>query len=374
MKYGVRGTTITGIAIELSQLVVTESGQTLGDYEPSSTDTIQVNLLGTKDEQFTPTYEGNVLYIGRWTPTIQGTYSVEVLIRQESGLRLRSLQKEQFCIVDCADDVPSGGELINDTSVVTLESFVFVNNNIVVDLDNATADTYTDALSAFNDGKAVFGTYNGNMLQMTGKTTSGVSMLYFGGYADSNCIMVNLYADGTTTPSTINLPTMATCTIVDLDNPTAEQFVSATTMHNFGKVLIGAYNGNFLPLLWSTDDNMGFGLGCNGYSLLINFNSDGTIDVTEKNMQEALTFDSYPSNGSTNPVTSGGVAWRTNLLQSKINEIVQIIPTQATSSNQLADKYYVGGMDDKIMTALGNALGFTYTKDDDGNYTITMNQ
>lgn len=50
--------------------------------------------------------------------------------------------------------------------------------------------------------------------------------------------------------------------------------------------------------------------------------------------QNVLTFDNVPTDGSSNPVKSGGV-------YSSINDINVKIPSQASSSNQLADKDFV---------------------------------
>ncbi|MBR6352443.1 MAG: hypothetical protein IKR93_08985 [Firmicutes bacterium] len=63
------------------------------------------------------------------------------------------------------------------------------------------------------------------------------------------------------------------------------------------------------------------------------------------NAQEVLTFDSAPTQGSQNPVTSGGVYAAEQAIASDVADIEAVIPAAATSQNQLADKEYV---DDSI--------------------------
>lgn len=81
---------------------------------------------------------------------------------------------------------------------------------------------------------------------------------------------------------------------------------------------------------------------------LSQFNQDSTHRLVTDNekaiwnsKQDALTIDSVPTENSTNPVTSGGVYTKTSQLNEDINAIEEKIPTQATSSNQLADKDFV---------------------------------
>lgn len=72
--------------------------------------------------------------------------------------------------------------------------------------------------------------------------------------------------------------------------------------------------------------------------------------------QNTLSFDSKPISNSTKPVTSGGV-------YSDIEAIRQKIPTQASSSNQLADKNYV---DTNISTASATFRGTYHVQNDLG--------
>lgn len=66
----------------------------------------------------------------------------------------------------------------------------------------------------------------------------------------------------------------------------------------------------------------------------ISFYNKDTVDSLLSGKQNALTFDSTPTENSTNPVTSGG-------LYNKFESIEELIPAQASSSNQLADKDFV---------------------------------
>lgn len=58
-------------------------------------------------------------------------------------------------------------------------------------------------------------------------------------------------------------------------------------------------------------------------------------------LQEKLTFDQTPTEGSTNPVTSGGVYDAIKADEDVIAAIQALIPAQATPENKLADKDFV---------------------------------
>ena len=60
-------------------------------------------------------------------------------------------------------------------------------------------------------------------------------------------------------------------------------------------------------------------------------------------LQDKLTFDQTPTNGSANPVTSGGVyeALTHKAEKSVVEAIEELIPSQASSQNKLADKEFV---------------------------------
>lgn len=66
----------------------------------------------------------------------------------------------------------------------------------------------------------------------------------------------------------------------------------------------------------------------------IDFYNRVKIDALLAAKQDALTFDSTPTENSTNPVTSGG-------LYNKFESIEELIPAQASAQNQLADKDFV---------------------------------
>lgn len=59
--------------------------------------------------------------------------------------------------------------------------------------------------------------------------------------------------------------------------------------------------------------------------------------------QAQLTFDSTPTQGSENPVTSGGVFAAEKAIEDDVTAIEALIPAAATAQNQLTDKSYVDG-------------------------------
>lgn len=79
--------------------------------------------------------------------------------------------------------------------------------------------------------------------------------------------------------------------------------------------------------------------------------TNGKISATEG------TIDSSVSSGSDNPVSGGAVSTAIGVVQASVQDIEDLIPSQATSSNQLADKNFVNS---SIATNTANFLG-TYT-------------
>lgn len=94
------------------------------------------------------------------------------------------------------------------------------------------------------------------------------------------------------------------------------------------------------------DVNIIEGVQVDGVDLVPNGNKKVNIDLSGK--QNVLTFDNVPTQGSNNPVKSGGVfdavnGVNTDLQQTKgrIAIIENKIPNHATDQNQLADKEFV---------------------------------
>ena len=85
--------------------------------------------------------------------------------------------------------------------------------------------------------------------------------------------------------------------------------------------------------------------GTKSYEFTASGNSTGNntvarlSDVATK--QNTLTFDSAPTANSTNPVTSGGVKTAIDAVAGDVDDIKDLIPDTASSSNQLADTAFV---------------------------------
>ena len=89
------------------------------------------------------------------------------------------------------------------------------------------------------------------------------------------------------------------------------------------------------------------------------------IETLDRDKQDVLEFDVVPTEGSINPVTSGGIkaaidAEKTRAEQAEqqnadgIADIEALVPIQATPQNQLADKQFVNS---SIATNTGNFVG-----------------
>lgn len=99
---------------------------------------------------------------------------------------------------------------------------------------------------------------------------------------------------------------------------------------------------------------------------VINQETDAELVRLDEAKQEKLTFDQMPTEGSTNPVTSGGVYAADAALQQAIEAILLLIPSAASALNQLADKSFVNS---SISTATATFRG-TYNVVTDLGLTI----
>ena len=82
--------------------------------------------------------------------------------------------------------------------------------------------------------------------------------------------------------------------------------------------------------------------------------TSGGVYTALSGKQDVLTFDTTPTSASTNPVTSGGVYTSVNGLDTRLTTVEGKIPSAATSSNQLADKAFVNS---SIATATATFKG-----------------
>lgn len=87
---------------------------------------------------------------------------------------------------------------------------------------------------------------------------------------------------------------------------------------------------------------------------VINSEVDAELVRLEQNKQNNLTFDNVPTEDSDNPVKSGGVYAADKALSDAIEAILLLIPSAASSLNQLADKNFVNS---SISTATATPRG-----------------
>ena len=74
---------------------------------------------------------------------------------------------------------------------------------------------------------------------------------------------------------------------------------------------------------------------------VVNHEVDAELLRLQNEKQDNLTFDNAPTEGSNNPVKSGGVYAADAALQQAIEAILLLIPSAASALNQLADKAFV---------------------------------
>ena len=153
MIYALRGNTIRDIALPLEELVVEESGSTVSDYYPTSTDKIEVNMISASDVQTVDvTVDGKYLH-WTWLPEVTGLYGIEVKIVQENGTHMRSYRKAQIRVYNSNDQMPDDDgevEFISEYLVLDAVTVVWVKgdpgNGIVSITKTSTVglvDTYT---------------------------------------------------------------------------------------------------------------------------------------------------------------------------------------------------------------------------------------
>lgn len=153
MIYALRGNTIRDIALPLEELVVEESGSTVSDYYPTSTDKIEVNMISASDVQTVDvTVDGKYLH-WTWLPEVTGLYGIEVKIVQANGTHMRSYRKAQIRVYNSNDQMPDDDgevEFISEYLVLDAVTVVWVKgdpgNGIVSITKTSTVglvDTYT---------------------------------------------------------------------------------------------------------------------------------------------------------------------------------------------------------------------------------------
>lgn len=87
---------------------------------------------------------------------------------------------------------------------------------------------------------------------------------------------------------------------------------------------------------------------------VVNSEVDAELVRLEESKQDNLTFDNAPTEGSQNPVMSGGVYTADKALSDAIEAILLLIPSAASVLNQLADKKFV---QDSVATSTANFRG-----------------
>lgn len=99
---------------------------------------------------------------------------------------------------------------------------------------------------------------------------------------------------------------------------------------------------------------------------VVNSEVDAELVRLNESKQDNLTFDNAPTEGSQNPVTSGGVYTADKALSDAIEAILLLIPSAASALNQLADKSFVNS---SIATATATFRG-TYNLVSDLHLTV----
>ena len=97
-------------------------------------------------------------------------------------------------------------------------------------------------------------------------------------------------------------------------------------------------NSGFTAAQWSAINS---GITSNDVTKLAALPTNAELTTLLNGKQDTLTFDNVPTQGSNNPVKSGGVFSANKTLSDAIEAILLLIPSAATALNQLADKAFV---------------------------------
>lgn len=97
-------------------------------------------------------------------------------------------------------------------------------------------------------------------------------------------------------------------------------------------------NSGFTAAQWSAINS---GITSNDVTKLAALPTNAELTTLLNGKQDTLTFDNVPTQGSNNPVKSGGVYSANKTLSDAIEAILLLIPSAATALNQLADKAFV---------------------------------
>lgn len=140
------------LAIPLQIYVISEGEMVLQDYTPDPTDTISIQLKGSRrNYTYTPTTDGNVCNINLSGNELADNYAIMVSIVKDNGQRLRSFRTDQFFIVESSDDLTQDDIIAGlEENVIYLNAQAFVagadGRGIASIVKTATAglvDTYT---------------------------------------------------------------------------------------------------------------------------------------------------------------------------------------------------------------------------------------
>ena len=119
----IQGNTLP-LAVELKEVVKTQTGTTTEDYIPPVGSEIEVCAIGKyKKKQFAYTIDGNVLQFTDDGTLSVGTYGISITVLEPESRRLRSFKCDELQIVKCTQDLDLG-EFIQD-GAVTLDAMPF---------------------------------------------------------------------------------------------------------------------------------------------------------------------------------------------------------------------------------------------------------
>lgn len=349
MKYLVAGN-YTRFAVTLTQ----KSGELITPYIPTEGDMVQISLYGARRFDY-PNYEqaSNVLTFEDNGCLQVGLYCLEVKITEANTHKLRCMYREQIRVVASNDDVPTDASFSDDDVQLSGQFDIVASTEIVVDDELSLTSTnpvqnrvvtaaingkveelqflqnYEDyaEIDYYRNGQAstltIFEAATGyaGLMSAADKTKldgieaqanriDGISAdAASGGY------MVYL-KNGNTTVASVGIPwawnsqdggLMARTDYDRLHNSVGD---SLNTEYTAGGLDIELKCGNTLlsyasiPLADAQTDGL---MSASDYSKLAALPTNADLTTALNGKQATLTWDTVPTQGSNNPVTSGGL-------------------------------------------------------------------
>lgn len=303
MKYIVQGN-YSKFRVTLTQ----KSGELIQPYIPTATDEVKISLRGARVYEYKEYEQAeNVLTFSDNGCLRVGIYELEVRIIDNEQHRLRCMYREQLRVVASNDDVPTDASFDDDDVQLNGQFDIVASTEIVV--DDELSLTSTNPVQ----NKVVTQKLKTKYDEYEIVIEPNAIDLYF--LADGEYV-ANLYIDSATSTAA---GVMSAADKSKLDAlPTNSDLQTALNAKGgtlAGDMTAAGYeidlkSGNtslsqvYVPFATAQADGL---MSASDYTKLAALPTDAELTTALNGKQDTLTWDTEPTQNSTNPVTSGGL-------------------------------------------------------------------